>query len=61
MAFNMAGIIHYLAITCYFVHDYITVVHQCIINGLVNRLVNNYTSKLQLKIIICKLQDLFAR
>jgi len=26
MAFNTAGIIHYLTITCYFVHDYITVV-----------------------------------
>jgi len=26
MAFNTAGIFHYLAITCYFVHDYVTVV-----------------------------------
>jgi len=26
MTLNTAGVIHYLAITCYFVHDYITVV-----------------------------------
>jgi len=26
MAFNTAGKIHYLAITCYFVHNYVTVV-----------------------------------
>jgi len=31
MAFNTADIIHYLAITCYFMHNYITVVLNTLI------------------------------
>jgi len=47
MAFNTAGIIHYGAITCYFVHNYIANCSaQEIISGSVKRLVINYTSKL---------------
>jgi len=33
MAFNTAGIIHYMAITCYFVHDYIIVVLNTLLSG----------------------------
>jgi len=46
MAFNTAGIIHYLAITCRFVHNYITVVPKALLAEPVDHLVNNHTSKL---------------
>jgi len=60
MAFNTAGIIHYLAITCYFVQNFITVVLKTLLAvRLIALLI--IVRQSYLKIINCKLQALFAR